>query len=147
MVGGRQLTYRFWAQKARYLCETLHRLDTEDLPLGSPRGLRADLTKFPGIGLKTASWVVRNWTNTDEVAILDIHIVRAGIIAGLFNTSNRVERDYLAMEASFLEFAQKLEIPASDLDILMWAEVRSCPATIFSLLDSAKLARLHTQAH
>ncbi|MDZ3993341.1 hypothetical protein PspTeo4_24872 [Pseudomonas sp. Teo4] len=47
-------------------------------PLHSGRALRDWLLELPGIGYKTASWVARNWLDADDVAILDIHILRAG---------------------------------------------------------------------
>ena len=39
--------------------------------------LRDALTAIPGVGLKTASWAVRNHRASDSVAVLDVHIVRA----------------------------------------------------------------------
>jgi endonuclease III len=44
---------------------------------------------LPGIGPKTASWIARNWLDADDVAILDIHIMRVGQVIGLFPLSKR----------------------------------------------------------
>lgn len=80
-VDGRSIRYRFAAQKARYLAAALARLATESTPMHSGRALRDWLTGIPGVGFKTASWIARNWLDADDVAILDIHIQRAGVLA------------------------------------------------------------------
>ena len=46
--------------------------------------LRDALTAIPGVGLKTASWAVRNHRASDSVAVLDVHIVRACEHLGVF---------------------------------------------------------------
>ena len=46
-----------------------------------PLSLREFLLQLHGIGYKTASWIVRNFTGSDDVAIVDIHLRRAGVIA------------------------------------------------------------------
>jgi thermostable 8-oxoguanine DNA glycosylase len=79
---------------------------------------------IPGIGPKTASWIVRNWTGTDEVAILDVHVIRAGQLIGLFPKHIRLPRDYSALEARFLEFSHALKVRASLLDAIIWREMR-----------------------
>ena len=57
-LGGRQIVYRFWSQKARYLSATLKELKERPARLHSARLLRDHLLQFPGIGPKTASWIV-----------------------------------------------------------------------------------------
>ncbi|MGY3221470.1 thermostable 8-oxoguanine DNA glycosylase [Bradyrhizobium sp. USDA 4512] len=80
--------------------------------------------KIPGVGPKTASWITRNWLGSDEVAILDIHIIRAGVLIGLFGRQQSVPRDYDVMEARFLAFAAALNVRPSLLDAVMWREMR-----------------------
>src|SRR5579862_888133 len=84
IVAGRQVRYRFWAQKARYIAAALQAMKSEVLSCESAREMRLSLMQLPGIGPKTASWIVRNWLNSSEVAILDVHIVRAGQLMNLF---------------------------------------------------------------
>lgn len=75
-TGKKSVRYRFARQKSRYLSVALNRLDVEMPPTDSGRALRDWLTSIPGIGHKTASWIARNWLCADDVAILDIHILR-----------------------------------------------------------------------
>lgn len=123
-VDGRLRRYRFPNQRAGRLA-TAMRLIEEDPPSSeNPRKFRDDLIKIPGIGPKTASWITRNWLGSDEVAILDIHIIRAGILIGLFHRRQTVPRDYAVMEDRFLAFAKALHVRPSLLDAVMWREMR-----------------------
>lgn len=124
-VFGRLIRYRFPRQRAGRLAETLNWLEGLCADEMSPLALRDELMTQPGIGPKTASWIVRNWTGTDDVAILDVHVIRAGQIMGLFPKTIRLPRDYAVLEARFLEFADALSIPASYLDALIWREMRA----------------------
>jgi thermostable 8-oxoguanine DNA glycosylase len=123
-VNGRPVRYRFPRQRAARLAEALHRL--KGIPAGdlSPLDLRDALMELPGIGPKTASWIVRNWTGSDAVAILDVHVIRAGQIMGLFPKTVSLPRDYAVLERRFLDFAAALRVPASYLDALIWREMR-----------------------
>lgn len=122
-IAGRSVRYRFPQQRARRIASALERLRTDDPPEGA-RALRDYLVTIPGIGPKTASWVVRNLLGSDEVAIIDIHIQRAGLMMGLFSRDQVLPRDYAVMEESFLRFAEVLQVPASKLDAVMWSSMR-----------------------
>jgi N-glycosylase/DNA lyase len=142
-VAGRQVIYRFWAQKARYLAAALRTLNAESVPRESPRELRLYLMRLPGVGPKTASWIVRNWLNSNEVAILDIHIVRAGQLMNLYSLTERVDTHYFAMEQRFLDLASAIGIPASDLDALIWSEMRRTPRLVARVLASSDERQKH----
>lgn len=133
-VAGRAVRYRFAAQKARYLSRALRLLADEPAPAGSGRALRDWLTQLPGVGLKTASWIARNVMDADDVAILDIHIVRAGELGGFFDPSLTVERHYLDLEARFLEFSHHLQVRPSELDSVIWLEMKLSPRSVSRLL-------------
>jgi thermostable 8-oxoguanine DNA glycosylase len=135
IVAGRPTRYRFWKQKARYVSLAMRRLQ-EPIHAESALPLRADLLQVPGIGPKTASWIVRNWLASDDVAILDIHIVRAGIIMGLFSPQERVSTSYFNLEAKFLTFARALTVPPSSLDALIWRLMRRTPGIVSKCLTS-----------
>ncbi len=79
--------YRFAKQKASYLYDALRKCADDNPPVSNPLKLREWLLKIKGIGPKTASWIVRNWTASDDVAIIDIHIHRAGLLAGFLTTT------------------------------------------------------------
>jgi len=116
--------YRFPRQKARYLSASLQQLP--DVREHSPDPIfRDDLAGLPGIGLKTASWIVRNRRPSAEVAVLDVHIVRAGRYIGLFGKKYDPARHYRPMETRFLELARALGVPASHLDSAMWQVMRA----------------------
>jgi N-glycosylase/DNA lyase len=129
-ISGRQIIYRFWSQKAKYIAAALRMLKEHPAPRESPRDLRNFLMSFPGIGPKTASWVVRNWLGSSEVAILDIHIVRAGQLMNLYSLTDRVEAHYFQMEQRFLDLALAIGTPAADLDALIWSEMRRTPRLV-----------------
>lgn len=133
---GRQIRYRFVGQKSRYLAKALQALQAEPPPEDSGKCLRDWLLKLPGIGLKTASWIARNWIDADDVAIIDIHLYRAGVIAGFFESNLSIERDYLELERRFLAFSEGLGVRASELDAVIWLEMMQSPASVASILNA-----------
>jgi len=133
-IDSRQVRYRFAKQKARYLYAALQKLSVEQPPLGSGKALRDWLLDIPGIGYKTASWVARNWLDADDVAILDIHILRAGLLGNFFESNLTVERHYLELEEQFIRFSKGLGVRASELDALMWLEMMSSPDTVHNIM-------------
>lgn len=134
--GDRLVRYRFAGQKARYLAAAMQKLAQEPSPQQSGRALRDWLTTIPGIGYKTASWIARNWLDADDVAILDIHILRAGALAGFLDAELTVERDYLKLEAQFLSFSQGLGVRASELDAVIWLDMMASPLTVGATLNA-----------
>lgn len=132
-VNGRSVRYRFAKQKAAYLAGSMRQLleVDDDAP---DRELRDALTTLPGIGPKTASWIVRNWRGSDYVSILDVHILRAGRILKIFPEDWSVERHYVQLEESFLRFASAISVKASILDSVMWMTMRQFPPSILRKL-------------
>jgi thermostable 8-oxoguanine DNA glycosylase len=124
LVDGRRVKYRFPRQRADRLAVALSQLREAPPQTDDPLAFREHLMTLPGIGPKTASWIVRNWSGSDAVAILDVHVLRAGTIIGLFPSDYRLPRDYVALERRFLAFASALQVPASFLDALIWREMR-----------------------
>jgi N-glycosylase/DNA lyase len=138
IVSGRKITYRFWSQKANYIVAALRTLSKQAAPCESPHELRDYLMRLPGIGPKIASWVVRNWLGSNEVAILDIHIVRAGQLMNLYSMTDRAAGHYFEMERRFLDLAAAIDAPASDLDALIWSEMRRTPRLVARVFGSPK---------
>jgi thermostable 8-oxoguanine DNA glycosylase len=124
--GGRR-AYRFPRQKARYLAACLARLDDLAEPTDDT-DLRDVLATLPGVGLKTASWIVRNHRASNAVAIIDIHILRAGRHIGLFEPEWTPNGHYRDLEAAFLCFATAIGTRAALLDSLMWDQMRRMPS-------------------
>ena len=134
-VFGRKVSYRFWRRKSKQVADALSYLRSNP-PVSSGRALRKQLLELPGIGLKTASWIVRNWEGSSEVAILDIHVVRAGRLMGLFAAQERTVSAYMSMEARFLELATRMSVSAAHLDSLIWRTMRASPRFITRVLRS-----------
>lgn len=130
-VGKCQVRYRFVNQKSRHVSAAFRALgaDAETLP---DRCLRDHLTGLPGVGPKTASWVVRNLRGSDEVAILDVHLMRAGRMLGVFDASLEVGRHYARLEGCFLRFAAAIGSRASILDSVIWMTMRRLPRALLN---------------
>jgi len=139
-VRGRAVRYRFATQKSRYLGQALQILADKSIPMESGRRLRDWLTRLPGVGLKTASWIARNVMDADDVAILDIHIVRAGELGGFFDPRLTAEHHYLDLEARFLEFSHHLQVRPSELDSVIWLEMKLSPRSVGRLLAIKRAA-------
>jgi thermostable 8-oxoguanine DNA glycosylase len=139
-VGGVLKRYRFHRQKARHLAGALEGLKALTPP-DNDQTLRDALTRLPGVGLKTASWIVRNYRASDAVAIIDIHVLRAGRLAGVFSPDLEPARDYRRLEEAFLVFAQEIEAPASALDALIWDYMRRMPPSVVGMKSDADDSR------
>lgn len=121
-VGSRRARYRFHQQRPRRLAAALTALrewecEADDL---DDIALRDQLMRLPGVGPKTASWVVRNYRDSDNIAIIDIHIHRAGLSAGVFCADWKLPRDYGRFEDAFLAWADIGRVSAADLDATIW---------------------------
>jgi N-glycosylase/DNA lyase len=132
--GVRQVRYRFAAQKARFLAAALPEVQAPPA-FETGRQLRDWLMKLSGVGPKTASWIARNWKDADDVAILDIHIMRIGQVLGLFPRELTVERHYLELETLFLQFSEALDVRASELDAVIWYEMASSPKAARAVIE------------
>ena len=136
-VEQRQIRYRFAAQKARYLAAAIPLINSAP-EFTSGKQLRNWLLQIRGIGPKTGSWIARNWMDANDVAILDIHIMRVGQAMGLFPRELTVERHYLELESLFLEFSHALDVNASELDSVIWYEMASSPTTAHFIMDQLR---------
>lgn len=124
-INDRQQHYRYPNQKARFLAGAMAYLQEHTVERLKGKELRDNLLNIRGIGLKTAGWVTRNYCDSDEVAILDIHLVRAGLLCNLFSPSQRIERDYFEMESRFIQFCHALNARPAVLDCLIWDQMRA----------------------
>ena len=124
-VKGRPRRYRFPLQRAKRIAAMRWRMAESPPDSASPRALRDHLMSFHGVGPKTASWIVRNHLNSDDVAIIDVHVLRACRRMSLFPDEISLPRDYGALEKRFLSFAKAINVRSSLLDAVMWAETRA----------------------
>ena len=123
----RPVRYRFWRQRSSRIANTVAFLrsshgdpDLDPMLAQDARDMRRRLLVLPGVGMKTASWVVRNYLDSDEVAIVDIHVTRAGVAAGVFCRKWRLPVDYALFESAFLSWAAAGGVRASVLDAVIW---------------------------
>ncbi len=122
---------RFPNNKARYILKSRklftadgairikNRIDTGDIP----RTRRWLVRNVTGIGFKEASHFLRNIGFGDDLAILDVHVLRnmvkCGIIKGI--PKNISEAGYLTLEEKLRRFSRKVNIPLGELDLLFWS--------------------------
>jgi len=117
--------YRYPARKARLLADAVWWVHErgglgEGLTKRHAEAERRDwLCSCPGVGLKTASWLLRNCGWARELAILDVHLLRAMTEAGVIN-DERLPRDYLQIERAYLDWAQRLGACPAALDLFLW---------------------------
>lgn len=133
-VRGRPVRYRFARQRAKYLAGALDGLRSIDEEVLDDIGFRDAMCRLPGIGPKTASWIVRNRRASDRVAILDVHIVRACWLMGVFPLNADPARHYRRLELRFLEFCERTSSRASALDAVMWGTMRKLSGKFMRLL-------------
>lgn len=121
-IDDRFVRYRFPRQRAHRVAAALERLRGARPPAQGVQ-LRDWLLRLPGVGPKTASWIARNHTGTDEIAIIDVHVLRAGQRAGVFDPSWTAARDYRRCEALFVAWARFGGVRASVIDACIWSQL------------------------
>lgn len=123
-INNRLHKYRFPRQKAKRIHNALSALKKINLNYSDPKVFRDQILALDGVGPKTASWITRNWLGAESVAILDIHILRAGHLINLFEHDCILPKDYQKLEDRFLQFAEALSVRASVLDAVIWSDMR-----------------------
>jgi N-glycosylase/DNA lyase len=110
---------RDWVLTGGPLVERLNAIPCE-------RERRDWLCDCPGVGPKSASWLLRNTGFASRLAILDVHILRA------MEAANRLEpsawpADYDDVERHFVAWCDELNAPVSALDLFLWEWQRGTP--------------------
>ncbi|OWQ46980.1 hypothetical protein CDL60_11295 [Roseateles noduli] len=133
-VEGKALAFRFAAQKARHLAAVMPALlSAPDFEGGQE--VRNWLMALPGVGPKTASAIVRGWSASEEIALIDVHLLRVGQVIGLFSRKLTVERHYLEAEARLLKLCAAMDLRPSELEAVVAAEMSRSPETARFLVD------------
>jgi N-glycosylase/DNA lyase len=122
---------RFRNRKAEYICEARRRFSnkgnltvkSELCKLGNPFEARDWLVQnLKGLGYKEASHLLRNFGLGENLAILDRHILKnlksLGVISKIPDSLSKAQ--YLDIEKKMLEFADRINIPVSHLDLALW---------------------------
>jgi len=99
---------------------TLPSLSEVDLAaINDEGGRRKRLCECPGVGLKTASWLLRNIGLAAQLAVIDVHVLRALVDAGRVSGA-RLPRDYVVVERQFLDWCDELGASPAAFDLLLW---------------------------
>ncbi len=121
---------RFHNKKAKYIIEARKLFSVNGKISIKPKAKQASIRdirdwfvqKVKGLGYKEASHFLRNVGLTDDLAILDRHILRnlklTGVIKEIPNSLPR--KKYIDLEDRMREFAEKINIPIGYLDFVMW---------------------------
>jgi hypothetical protein len=119
--------YRYTNSKPRLLAaggRWLFREAGWDLPKklrGSPAGpARAWLCTAPGFGLKSASLLLRNCGLSDDVAVLDVHVLRFLARLGLPVPRSLTPKAYLVLEEDFRGVCRQVGASLGAMDLLIW---------------------------
>lgn len=91
------------------------------------KDIRKYLVKFiPGLGPKQASMFIRNANYSENLAILDIHLLRFIDMIGVYsNPSIASLSKYEQVEESFCGYAEELHVSPGVLDMAIWATMRA----------------------
>ena len=122
---GRHRRYRFPRRKAELIVDARDWLIGTGEPVAAllsiddERERRRFLCGCPGVGMKTASWLLRNLGLANELAILDVHLLRALRAAGRVAVL-ALPRDYERAERAFLDWCSELGAPAAAFDLFVW---------------------------
>jgi thermostable 8-oxoguanine DNA glycosylase len=73
----------------------------------------------PGVGPKTASWLLRNIGLGERLAIIDVHLLRALQASGRAG-SWRLPEHYLQLEQAFLDWSASLSAHPAAFDLFLW---------------------------
>ncbi len=120
---------RFHHNKARYIVgtrELFRKVDLkEKLREKDQFSLREWLVKnVKGIGMKEAGHFLRNVGLYEELTILDRHILKNlmkyGVVKRMPKTLTK--KKYLSIEKKMKQFAQEINIPHAELDLLFWSQ-------------------------
>ncbi|NKC17173.1 MAG: hypothetical protein GKR94_34745 [Gammaproteobacteria bacterium] len=128
--------YRYPKKGANYIWHSLSRIYDEFGNIRrlisfypDPSSLRRALIKIcPGIGPKQASHYLKNIGLTNDMAILDRHIMKYLEISGgesiCYNNVSKIEK-YEEVEERFIELARSFGFPASVVDQALWFIMRA----------------------
>ena len=124
---------RFGNNKARYIVLarkifTKHgKLEIKNFlqTFNDPKEIREWLVRnVKGLGYKEASHFLRNIGMGKEFAILDRHILKNLKALGIIDSipTSMTRRKYLEIEEKMRGLAERLDIPLSHLDLLLWSK-------------------------
>ena len=95
-------------------------LDENLAAIPDARERRRFLCKCPGVGIKTASWHLRNIGMGEGLAIIDVHVLRALVEDGRVPANIKLPRDYDVAEDAFLSWCSEIDADPGAFDLFVW---------------------------
>lgn len=92
---------------------------------GNEENLREELCNCPGIGMKSASWFLRNVGYNDNYAVFDIHILRFLSKIGFDVPETMTKKSYIYLEDDLRSICNEIDVTLGDMDYLLWVLGRS----------------------
>ncbi len=135
LIKQKKRRYRFPKIKAKQLAATSQRFFETGRTLSGmlqssrcPKELRGQLIEWvDGMGAKQASMFVRDTGFSDEIAIIDTHILDYMKILGIGNVPNSKQispHKYYSLEDELIRYARFLDLPLGQLDWSIWMMMR-----------------------
>lgn len=78
------------------------------------------LCTCPGIGMKSASWFLRNVGINDDYAVFDIHVLRFIAKLGIQVPEMLTEKTYIHLETILRDICNKIGVTLGKMDYLLW---------------------------
>lgn len=125
-VDGSFRRFRFPKQKAAGIIKARRWLHCQPplherlYELSNPQERRRFLSGCPGLGFKSASWLLRNIGLGSDLAIIDVHVFRALVNANRIPDHLRLPKDYEIAEEAFLAWCDELDAPSAAFDLFVW---------------------------
>lgn len=127
--------YRFPKLRARQLATTAKRFNESQNTLSNffktercPKDLRGRLIEYvDGMGTKQASMFIRDSGRSDELAIIDSHVLDYMGFIGLIEplkSKQITSAKYLKLEKELQNYAKFLQLPLGKLDWSIWVMMR-----------------------
>jgi N-glycosylase/DNA lyase len=93
------------------------------------RSARNDVAaKFPGLGLKQASMLMRDIGFSKNLAVIDTHILWFASKTLGFDADAQTEKRYLKLENELIEQAGRFCVELNTFDVAIWSSVRAVKA-------------------
>ncbi|TAH60805.1 MAG: hypothetical protein EWM50_06375 [Gottschalkiaceae bacterium] len=86
---------------------------------------RSKLCKCPGIGMKSASWFLRNIGYNEDYAVFDVHILRFISKIGIDVPNVITEKVYINLENILRAICSRIDVTLGKMDYLLWVLGRS----------------------
>jgi len=127
--------YPFFNQKAKHIARTAQNIYGNNLSIKhilqsseSVHEARKELvSKSLGIGPKHASLFLRNIGYSDEVAILDSHVLKymseLSIVPEVIRNVSQIDQ-YETLEKNLKKYAEDIDIQMQSLDVAIWVVMR-----------------------